>query len=61
MEVGPLYWPAIVLGSAVLLLSMIFSAKGILAPRTQPPITVVAIAMLIFSLATAVMIAIGRH
>ena len=61
VEVGPLYWLAMVLGLAVLLLSMTFSAKGILAPRTQPPITVVAIAMLIFSLATAVMIAIGRH
>ena len=61
VEIGPLYWPAMGLGLAVFLLSIIFSVKGVLATRAQPPIAVVAVAMLMFSLATAVMIAIGRH
>lgn len=61
VEVGVLYWPAMGLGLAILLLSIVFSLKGLLAARTQRPIAIVATAMLTFSLATAVMIAIGRH
>lgn len=58
--VGPLYWPAMMFGLAILSVS-IFSLKNLLAPRTLKPIGVIALAMLIFSLATAVMIAGGRH
>ncbi|MBI3774927.1 MAG: hypothetical protein HY273_05135 [Gammaproteobacteria bacterium] len=61
IEVGGLHWPAMVLGLAILLLSIVFSLKGLLTARTQQPIAIVATAMLTFSLATAVMIAIGRH
>jgi len=61
VEVGPLYWPAMTLGLAIFLLSIIFSVKGMLAARAQPPTTLVAVAMLTFALTTAVMIAIGRH
>jgi len=61
VEVGPLYWPAMVFGLAIFVLAVVSWAKGVLTPRTQPPATIVAVAMLTFSLATAVMIAVGRH
>ena len=60
VEIGPLYWPAMVLGAAVLSLS-IFSLKGLFTPRTRPPAAIVSLAMLTFSLTTAAMIAAGRH
>lgn len=58
--IGPLYWPAIVFGLAILSVC-IFSLKNLLAPRMLKPIGVVALAMLVFSLSTAAMIAVGRH
>ncbi len=61
VEVGPLYWPAMGAGLAIFVLSLFFGLQGIWAARTQQPLTLVALAMLIFSLGTAAMIAIGRH
>lgn len=61
VEIGSLYWPAMMLGLAILWLSVFFCIRGLLTSRAQPPVAVVAIAMLTFSLVTAVMIAVGRH
>ena len=59
-EVGPLYWPSTILGAMIFLLGIVFSLRGILASRTLAPHDVVATAMLLFAVGTAVMIAIGR-
>jgi len=60
-EIGLLYWPSLVLGTAIFLLSIYFSVKGVLFSRELASETVVALAMLLFALGSALMIAIGRQ
>ncbi|MFT5445752.1 MAG: hypothetical protein ACI9DC_000913, partial [Gammaproteobacteria bacterium] len=61
IEVDSLYWPAMCIGLPLLLLSVFFCLQAFVSPHGMRPITVVAIAMLMFSLATAIVIALGRH
>lgn len=61
VDVRQLYWPSMILGSTIFFLSIVFTLKGLLALRKLASHDVVAIAMLLFTLSTAVMIAIGRY
>jgi len=59
-EIGLLYWPSLALGPAIFLLGIYFSVRGIVFSRASTPEALVALAMLLFALGTALVIALGR-